>query len=581
MSLLNKASLIQIPSGYKDGTLYSAKPTNGDGDFTFSRGSNLAATRVNSDGLIEKGRENLYTYSQQIDNAVWSKARGSVTANAIAAPDGTTTADLFTENTATGTHDIRQGLTSTSGKVYTFSIHAKSNGRPRLDVYVAGPNKTGNFDLSTGSIVGGSAIDKKIESLGGGWYRCSVCVQAVSTSTNAIWILNNGTTQNYTGDGTSGMYFWGVQAEAGLIATDYIETGASTAQAGILEDMPRLDYSGGALCPSLLLEPQRSNLLPQSEYFDGWSIKSGATATSNSIISPEGLQNASTISATNALTNYIGQNYTFSASTKYSYSVFVKNGTSSKMRLQVYDSSQYSTIEFDQSDSITYSVNLDSYDFVDYGNGWRRVIITFTTSAGAGSGYVQIYPDRNGNNEYLYAYGAMLEEGGYPTSYIPTYGGASVTRGANYMSVTPTDLLGSTTGSWFMELDDMTFEITGTSVPTIYLGDDLSNCLALEARASGQNKTIYLVKEESGTVTTLHSFTISGTTKFCFVWDGTTLKVFVDGVEEYSSTSFTQPTNWDTFVYNHTGREAFSEINSVLLFPTALTDDEAIALTTI
>ena len=58
MSLLNKASLIQIPSGYKDGTLYSAKPTNGDGDFTFSRGSNLAATRVNSEGLIEKGREN-------------------------------------------------------------------------------------------------------------------------------------------------------------------------------------------------------------------------------------------------------------------------------------------------------------------------------------------------------------------------------------------------------------------------------------------------------------------------------------------------------------------------------------------
>jgi hypothetical protein len=65
--LLNKASLIQIPSGYKDGTLYSAKPTNGDGDFTFSRGSNLAATRVNSEGLIEKGRENLLLQSNSFD----------------------------------------------------------------------------------------------------------------------------------------------------------------------------------------------------------------------------------------------------------------------------------------------------------------------------------------------------------------------------------------------------------------------------------------------------------------------------------------------------------------------------------
>ena len=41
--------------------------------------------------------------------------------------------------------------------------------------------------------------------------------------------------------------------ELGLVATDYIETTSSTAQAGILEDMPRLDYSGGASCPALLL----------------------------------------------------------------------------------------------------------------------------------------------------------------------------------------------------------------------------------------------------------------------------------------------------------------------------------------
>jgi len=149
------------------------------------------------------------------------------------------------------------------------------------------------------------------------------------------------------------------------------------------------------------------------------------------------------------------------------------------------------------------------------------------------------------------------------------------------MSVTPTDLLGSTTGSWFMELDDMTFEITGTSVPTIYLGDDTSNCLALEARQNNQNKTIYLVKEESGSVTTLHAFTISGTTKFCFAWDGTTLKVFRDGVEEYSASGFTQPTNWDSFVFNQSNREALTPIKSILLFPTALTNDELASLTTL
>jgi hypothetical protein len=60
MSLYKDASLVMIPTAYKDGKLYSIRPTDGSGDFTFSRGSNLAATRVDVNGLIEKGRENLF-----------------------------------------------------------------------------------------------------------------------------------------------------------------------------------------------------------------------------------------------------------------------------------------------------------------------------------------------------------------------------------------------------------------------------------------------------------------------------------------------------------------------------------------
>ena len=90
------------------------------------------------------------------------------------------------------------------------------------------------------------------------------------------------------------------QVELGLVATDYIETGTSAAQSGILEDMPRLDYSGS--CPSLLLEPQRTNIFEQSEYFSGsyWG-KTGTgsgiapVVTQNYAVSPEGLQNASRV----------------------------------------------------------------------------------------------------------------------------------------------------------------------------------------------------------------------------------------------------------------------------------------------
>ena len=85
-SLKDLASLIMIPSLYKDGELHTVKPLadeniivhpdatdNNDGvdgttpstssNFTFSRGSNLAATRVDVNGLIEKGRENLLLQS--------------------------------------------------------------------------------------------------------------------------------------------------------------------------------------------------------------------------------------------------------------------------------------------------------------------------------------------------------------------------------------------------------------------------------------------------------------------------------------------------------------------------------------
>ena len=51
-NLLDKASILLTPTAYDNGSMLSVKPENGDGDFTFSRGS--AATRVNAQGLVEE-----------------------------------------------------------------------------------------------------------------------------------------------------------------------------------------------------------------------------------------------------------------------------------------------------------------------------------------------------------------------------------------------------------------------------------------------------------------------------------------------------------------------------------------------
>ena len=97
--LFDDASLAMIPSAYKDGKLYSIRPTDGSGDFTFSRGSNLAATRVDVNGLIEKGRENVLLQSNQFDTT-WVNASVTITGGQ-AGYDGTNNAWLL-QVTATG-----------------------------------------------------------------------------------------------------------------------------------------------------------------------------------------------------------------------------------------------------------------------------------------------------------------------------------------------------------------------------------------------------------------------------------------------------------------------------------------------
>ena len=56
-NLLEEASILLTPTAYNDGKMLSVKPTNGDGDFIFTR--NSAATRVNAQGLVDSVSENL------------------------------------------------------------------------------------------------------------------------------------------------------------------------------------------------------------------------------------------------------------------------------------------------------------------------------------------------------------------------------------------------------------------------------------------------------------------------------------------------------------------------------------------
>lgn len=186
--------------------------------------------------LIEESRTNLFTYSEQFANAAWTKTNATITANTIAAPDGTTTADTIDEGTANALHRIQQAtVTFVSGLSYTFSVFVKNGDRNFVQLFLSPQFSTSdyaNFDVSTGVLgtVGGAAV-ATITDAGNGWYRCSVTATATSAGTSgpSIGLITSSTSargETYLGTNKF-LYLWGAQLEAGAFATSYIPTVAS------------------------------------------------------------------------------------------------------------------------------------------------------------------------------------------------------------------------------------------------------------------------------------------------------------------------------------------------------------------
>ena len=189
--------------------------------------------------LIEEGRTNLLTYSEQFENVIWAKSNTTVTADAAVSPDGSMDADKLVEAATTAEHNIIQAATYTSGTTYSFSMYAKQGERGFLCLSFGSAAFGGVtrawFDLTTGTV--GTLINSPIASItpaGNGWYRCTLTKTATSTvATNTIAIVTNAdSVLSYTGNGTSGIYIWGAQLEAGATPSSYIPTVAASVGRG-------------------------------------------------------------------------------------------------------------------------------------------------------------------------------------------------------------------------------------------------------------------------------------------------------------------------------------------------------------
>ena len=192
--------------------------------------SNVAGFEWNASaallGLSSEGaRTNLCTYSQDPNNAAWTKTDTVITNDSIAAPDGTTTADLATEGTAGTALTTSTAMTITANATVAKSVFFKAGTATWIRVYLAEAAATTNrvsgwFNVSTGAV--GSAVNGgtatggrvEIEALASGWYRCTVvgAVKNGATSVNLNWSSASADAST-TRVNNATYYPWGAQVE--------------------------------------------------------------------------------------------------------------------------------------------------------------------------------------------------------------------------------------------------------------------------------------------------------------------------------------------------------------------------------
>ena len=288
---------------------------------TFSRTSN--ATLTNSAGLVAYAPHNLLTYSEQFDNAVWLKSNATVTANAIAAPNGTAiaapngtaTADLFV-GTGVAANYIYAAYAATAGVAYYLSCYVKDNNLTATkQVWLRDFTEAGlaRFNLSTGTVdsVTGIASDAKITDVGNGWYRISAKFSPTVSGNHNVSPVHIGLSAS-----TASFYAWGAQLNIGELQ-DYNPTTVKN----LLGYTEHFDNAAWTKSNAFV----QTNLLLQSVFSGAVAGTPGTAPTNWPFILTGGstavYANGVTLSSNAGTRHFIAQSVALAANTQYTLSI--------------------------------------------------------------------------------------------------------------------------------------------------------------------------------------------------------------------------------------------------------------------
>ena len=358
---------------------------------------------------------------------------------------------------------------------------------------------------------------------------------------------------------------------------------------GLIEEVgnniPRIDYSSGE--GSLLLEPQSTNLITYSEDFSSW-IKNGLTLTSNDLISPEGILNASKLQATQVSGIHL-ISISVSSSNVKTYSVFAKQNGYKRFRFNTGSSSNgFASFNLNTGSVVsTGGTFFSSSNIEDYGNGWYKCSMTLL--ANAPNNYTLAMEDDDGQVGFLgdgisgiYIWGAQVEELSYATSYIPTQGSA-VTRLADVCNNGGNEqVINSTEGVLYAEISALADDLTNRSI-ALTDGSANNRVNILYASSSNLIRVIVVVGGSTKFDTNYSVTSIQDNHKIALKYKADDFALWIDGVERATDTSGTiyPQDTLDELAFNIGGGgfPFYGNVKSVAVFKEALSDTELQKLT--
>jgi hypothetical protein len=572
MSTYDDASLVLVPSGYKNGVVFSQKPMDANGQLTFTRASN--ATRVQSDGLIEKVRTNVALQSQTFGDATWVKVSTTITDNNQTAPDGTLTADTMT--IVDSNSRITQSISLGAG-TYTISCFIKTT------------STTTAGNLRFAPVVDASNLNSFFTATSD-WQRYSFTFTAATSVTS---IAIRGASAGFVGT----IAIWGFQAEVSDFgATDYIPTIATAVSVGPVSNLPRLNYpinaDGSVGCPSLLLEPQRTNDVFNNTALNNYTA-TRATWGVNVAISPTGDQDAEKLiedtTASNSHFFVIGGNYV--SGTAYTWSIYVKADGRDEVLIQAGNQATFPlNCLFNLSTQTVSNSGSGTGAIINAGNGWYRLVVRNVTALATGGTNYILFLRNGGTVNYtgdgtsgVLVWGAQRETAAYETSLIPTLS-TSVTRVADAaFKSSISSLIGQTAGTIYAE-----FTTSGSITPVRNV-INLNNGGSVDFIAGFYLNNLFYarIRANSGSlIDVTKSGLAEGTHKVAIAYAANDLTMYIDGVlvgqNTGASVSFASPLGEVAIGESTTGLDQLGgTVSQALLFKTRLTNQQLQELTSL